>query len=193
MCRAPIRETERHILRNAVNAATTLTDRNARPRRLREAETLSPSCMWPRSTSCLRQDGVDRGNVEVVGFHGQTILHRPERKLTVQIGDGAALAKPAAHSGGLRFPRKRCGKRRAGRAAGAGVSPRHGSRARTRKHPVVVVNIGGVANVTYHRRRGGSDRLRYRSRQCADGRIDAEPQRQADGRGRRAGCQRQGR
>ena len=29
---------------------------------------------------------------DIVGFHGQTVLHRPHQKLTWQIGDGAGLA-----------------------------------------------------------------------------------------------------
>ncbi|MEP2462374.1 MAG: anhydro-N-acetylmuramic acid kinase, partial [Nitratireductor sp.] len=29
----------------------------------------------------------------LIGFHGQTVLHRPERALTVQLGDGALLAR----------------------------------------------------------------------------------------------------
>ena len=38
-------------------------------------------------------DGIAPSDVEVVGFHGQTVLHRPERLLTVQIGDGPARAR----------------------------------------------------------------------------------------------------
>ena len=30
---------------------------------------------------------------DLVGFHGQTVLHAPARRLTVQIGDGPALAR----------------------------------------------------------------------------------------------------
>jgi 1,6-anhydro-N-acetylmuramate kinase len=33
-----------------------------------------------------------RRQIDVIGFHGQTVLHRPQARLTVQIGDGAALA-----------------------------------------------------------------------------------------------------
>ena len=40
-----------------------------------------------------RAQRFDRMDIAVVGFHGQTVLHRPERRLTVQIGDGAALAR----------------------------------------------------------------------------------------------------
>src|ERR1700754_3766694 len=85
-------ETERHILRNAVNAAKSMTDRNARPPAIAEAETLITKLHVEAIDELLRRDGVDRAKVAVVGFHGQTILHRPERKLTVQIGNGPALA-----------------------------------------------------------------------------------------------------
>src|SRR5262245_46181281 len=33
------------------------------------------------------------GEVDVIGFHGQTVLHEPERGRTWQIGDGALLAR----------------------------------------------------------------------------------------------------
>ena len=41
----------------------------------------------------LDANGIDRRSIDVVGFHGQTILHRPQERLTVQLGDGAALAR----------------------------------------------------------------------------------------------------
>ncbi len=68
----------------------------------------------------LVANGIERGSVDVVGYHGQTMLHRPEVRLTVQIGDGAELARETGIAGGLRFPRRRrCGRRKR-RAAGAG-------------------------------------------------------------------------
>ena len=84
----------------------------------------------------------------MVGFHGQTVLHRPQDRLTVQIGDGAALAKrlgiPVVHD----F-------RAADVAAGGQGAPLvpvfHRAIVDTieRPHPVAVLNIGGVANVTF--------------------------------------------
>ena len=141
-------ETERHILRNAVNAAKNLTDRNARPPAVAQAETLVTNLHVAAIDELLRQDGVDRAKVEVVGFHGQTILHRPERKLTVQIGDGAALASR------LRIPVVYDFRANDVASGGQGaplvpVFHRALVRAFDDKTPVVVVNIGGVANVTY--------------------------------------------
>jgi anhydro-N-acetylmuramic acid kinase len=87
-------------------------------------------------------------DVDVVGFHGQTVLHRPERRLTVQIGDAAMLAKaidiPVMHD----F-------RAADVAAGGQGAPfvpvyhRALAQSLDRPGPVVIANVGGVANITY--------------------------------------------
>jgi 1,6-anhydro-N-acetylmuramate kinase len=39
------------------------------------------------------QEGVQSDDVHVIGFHGQTIIHRPDEGLTWQIGNGALLAE----------------------------------------------------------------------------------------------------
>src|SRR5258708_27640079 len=39
------------------------------------------------------EHGTPIASLDVVGFHGQTITHRPEKHFTWQIGDGAALAR----------------------------------------------------------------------------------------------------
>ena len=41
----------------------------------------------------LQENRISRSGIGVIGFHGQTVLHRPEMRLTVQLGDGAALAR----------------------------------------------------------------------------------------------------
>jgi anhydro-N-acetylmuramic acid kinase len=139
--------TERHILRAAVNAAKDMMDRSARPAPIAEAEKLVTEMHLKAIDALLQREGVQHGGVDVVGFHGQTILHRPERRLTVQIGDGALLAKrlkiPVVYdfraadvaSGGQGAPLVPVFHRALLRAFDDG--------------PIVVVNIGGVANVTY--------------------------------------------
>ena len=32
-------------------------------------------------------------NVDVIGFHGQTIFHSPQKKITKQLGDGKLLSQ----------------------------------------------------------------------------------------------------
>ena len=84
----------------------------------------------------------------MVGFHGQTVMHQPQTKLTVQIGDGAALARrlgiPVVHD--FRPPTSRP----AGRARRwCRCSIARSCTRIDRPHPVAVLNIGGVANVTF--------------------------------------------
>ena len=90
------------------------------------------------------------GPVELVGLHGQTVLHRPERRFTRQIGDGAALARALGTPVIDRF-------RDADVAAGGQGAPLvpvfHrallADQAQAAAGAVAVLNLGGVGNVTF--------------------------------------------
>lgn len=88
----------------------------------------------------------DVGRLDVVGFHGQTILHRPREGLTVQLGDGALLAERT----GVDVV---CDFRSADVAAGGEGAPLvpiyHAALAGSLERPLAVLNLGGVANVTW--------------------------------------------
>ncbi|CAN5750097.1 anhydro-N-acetylmuramic acid kinase [soil metagenome] len=93
-----------------------------------------------------RESGVDIATLDVVGFHGQTITHRPERRFTWQIGDGAALARAFSVKvvSDLRGADVKLG------GQGAPLVPvYHAALARDLAKPLAVVNIGGVGNVTW--------------------------------------------
>lgn len=99
----------------------------------------------------LAAEGIDRREIGVVGFHGQTIRHAPDLKVTWQIGDGGHLARI------LQIP-VIADFRRADVLAGGEGAPLaplyHAARLRSSAlepglWPVAVVNIGGVANVTW--------------------------------------------
>jgi anhydro-N-acetylmuramic acid kinase len=82
----------------------------------------------------------------LVGFHGQTILHRPEVRRTWQIGDAARLAAAV----GLPVA---CDFRLADVAAGGQGAPLaplyHAALAEGLPRPLAVLNLGGVGNVTW--------------------------------------------
>ena len=85
-------------------------------------------------------------SLDVVGFHGQTITHRPEKRFTWQIGDGAALARAL----GVRVVNDLRGADVAAGGQGAPLVPvYHAALVRDLPRPLAVVNIGGVANVTW--------------------------------------------
>ncbi|HEY7609604.1 MAG TPA: anhydro-N-acetylmuramic acid kinase [Alphaproteobacteria bacterium] len=94
----------------------------------------------------LSAHGVAPGEVDVVGFHGQTIWHRPEAGETVQIGDGALLARLVGIDVVNDF---RSADVKAGGQGAPLVPVFHAALARELEHPLVVLNIGGVANVTW--------------------------------------------
>ncbi|MEO9191825.1 MAG: anhydro-N-acetylmuramic acid kinase [Acetobacteraceae bacterium] len=94
----------------------------------------------------IQQAGLTADAVAVVGFHGQTVLHRPERRFTRQIGDGALLAWLLGIDviAGFRLADVAAG------GQGAPLAPLyHAALARDLAKPLAVLNLGGVANVTF--------------------------------------------
>jgi anhydro-N-acetylmuramic acid kinase len=87
-----------------------------------------------------------RGEVDLVGLHGQTIYHRPEERLTRQLGIGK---RAAAMLGIDTVDRFRHNDVAAG-GQGAPLAPLyHWALARCLPQPLMVLNLGGVGNVTY--------------------------------------------
>jgi anhydro-N-acetylmuramic acid kinase len=125
-----------------------LTDRTARPDGIAEAERLINEAHAEAVASFLAANGLRRDELAIIGFHGQTLLHRPEQRLTLQIGDGRALAARLGIPVVYDF-------RAADVAAGGQGAPlapvfhRALVRRLQRAAPVAVLNVGGVANVTY--------------------------------------------
>ncbi len=84
--------------------------------------------------------------VDIIGFHGHTILHRPAEGRTWQLGDGALLARLCGSDVVADF---RSADVKAG-GEGAPLAPLfHRALAASLEKPLVVFNIGGVANLTW--------------------------------------------
>ncbi len=123
-------------LRAILDIAPTLGEND--PRVMRAAEQLTLYHAYAVSALGRQAD--------LIGFHGQTILHQPAKRRTWQIGDPALLA---AHTGipvAYDF-------RSADVAAGGQGAPLvpvfHAALAAELPKPVAILNIGGVANVTW--------------------------------------------
>jgi anhydro-N-acetylmuramic acid kinase len=139
---------ERALIRSATAVALNITERTARPEIVAEAEAAVNDAHVEAVATFLAANSVRPRDVAVSGFHGQTVLHRPERRLTIQIGDGRVLAARLGIPVVYDF---RAADVAAG-GEGAPFSPMY-HRALARRlglePPVAVLNIGGVANVTY--------------------------------------------
>ncbi len=96
--------------------------------------------------------GIDRGEVSVVGLHGQTVLHRPRERCTRQLCDGAWAAAALGIDVVSDF-------RSADVAAGGEGAPLvplyHAAISAGLDRPLMILNWGGVGNVTYLSADGG--------------------------------------
>jgi len=92
------------------------------------------------------ETGIAADSLDLVGFHGQTITHQPDRRFTWQIGDGAALARAL----GVRVVSDLRTDDVAAGGQGAPLVPvYHAALATNLARPLAVVNVGGVGNVTW--------------------------------------------
>lgn len=140
----PYTDADRSLARQAMARARNLTDRNARPDVIGEAE----DRITQRHVDFLRDFLESCASVDLIGFHGQTVFHDPDRALTVQIGNGERLADELGLP--VIFDLRAADVKAGGQ--GAPLVPVY-HRALVDhlrlQLPVAVVNIGGVANVTW--------------------------------------------
>ena len=94
----------------------------------------------------LERFSIARERVALVGLHGQTILHRPREGLTRQLCDGARAAAALGLDVVADF---RSADVKAG-GEGAPLAPiYHAAMAAGLERPLMILNWGGVGNVTY--------------------------------------------
>lgn len=93
----------------------------------------------------LEAAGVDAAAVSASGCHGQTVRHRPEHGYTTQVVNGALLAERTGICTVCDFRSRDI----AAGGQGAPLVPAfHAARFRSRDVHRVIVNLGGIANLT---------------------------------------------
>ncbi len=142
----------RRQLAQALEDAKSIRQRDERPGTLSAVERELTDRHADAVHRFLVENEINPTSVDVIGFHGQTVLHRPDKGLTVQIGDGQGLADltgiPVVHD--LRANDMLHG------GQGAPLVPAyHQALAasllveRSEEGTVAFVNIGGISNVTF--------------------------------------------
>jgi len=139
----------RALLRQALDDAQTVAAGAPVPYAIRDAERRLTEVHANAVEALLKKVGLVPRQVSLIGFHGQTILHKQDRRWTWQLGDGALLARLTGIDVVNDF---RSADVKAG-GHGAPLVPLYHAalirKAALYDLPVVLVNIGGVANVTY--------------------------------------------
>ncbi|MEM7694351.1 MAG: anhydro-N-acetylmuramic acid kinase [Pseudomonadota bacterium] len=139
----PYTDDVRALLRAAMVDAATAPTGATRTQALAAAEAAVTVSHGNAIAALLRETGP----VDLIGWHGQTVFHAPARRMTMQLGDGAALAARFGIPVVYDF-------RSADVAAGGEGAPlvpayhRAMVRAAGVAEPCAVLNLGGVANLT---------------------------------------------
>ena len=155
----------REQLRSGLAEATAITRRSDRPGRLRMLEQYLTDLHVEAVTQFREDNSLADGQVDVIGFHGHTVLHRPLSRLTVVAGSAAPRGEPQTRvltvqlGDGDRLARATgidvvYDLRAADAAAGGQAAPlvpvyHQALMSKLPQRPVAVINIGGVANVTW--------------------------------------------
>ncbi|MCX7304673.1 MAG: anhydro-N-acetylmuramic acid kinase [Hyphomicrobiales bacterium] len=147
----------RRRIEEGLTAAKSITERGQRPGDLAALEREITLIHAGAVNEFLKSAPREWQRPDVIGFHGQTVLHRPAEALTVQLGDGALLAK---ETGVAVVNDMRANDMRHGGQGAPLVPVYHAALARSlpaefaNAFPVVFVNIGGISNITFVARDG---------------------------------------
>jgi anhydro-N-acetylmuramic acid kinase len=147
----------RRRLADALETARAIRSRDERPGDLAALEREITLRHARAVKAFLTDNAMTADAVDLIGFHGQTVLHRPDAALTVQLGDGALLA---AETGIAVVHDMRANDMVHGGQGAPLVPAYHAALAAgldptlTAAGPVVFVNIGGISNITYVGRDG---------------------------------------
>ncbi len=134
-------------LRGALSEARKMQRRDERPGGMRALERELTELNAVAVLRFLEAHGLDREAVDLIGYHGQTVVHDASRGLTVQLGDGALLAERTGID--VVFDMRSADVAAGGEGAPLAPVYHRALAAQLSELPVAFLNIGGVANVTW--------------------------------------------
>jgi len=140
----------RRQLKQALDVAQTIKKRQKRPGSLASLERELTSYHAQIVQRLLAEQNMQPQQVDLIGFHGQTILHRPDKALTVQLGLGTELARQTGID--VIYDMRANDMRHGGQ--GAPLTPAYHAALAAQlpdksAFPCCFVNIGGIANLTF--------------------------------------------
>lgn len=142
----------REKLAQALQTALTIENRSDRPGNLAEIEIELTDLHVDAVRKFLEVHSLRASDIDLVGFHGQTIFHNPDKGITVQLGDGPRLANKL----GMPVVYDMRANDTANGGQGAPLAPAYHQALAANLdpqwqglNPVCFVNIGGISNLTY--------------------------------------------
>lgn len=139
---------QRSLLKNALQEARNAGAPTKSNAIINQAEALITNLHSDIVTKVMMENNLEKQDVDVIGFHGQTVLHGPDQGWTWQIGDGAALAEKTGIT--VINDLRRNDMDNGGQGAPLAPIYHHAIiSSQENEFPVALLNIGGVANLTW--------------------------------------------
>ena len=116
--------------------------------RLGELDMVLGELFAEAANAVIAQSGMDKKNIRAIGSHGQTLRHRPkaDHPFTIQIGNPSVIAERTSVTTVANFRARDI----AAGGEGAPLVPAfHRQMFHSPQRHRAIVNIGGIANVTY--------------------------------------------
>lgn len=144
----PYKKDEQNLLKSALSEARA----EARPTKhntlINEAEALVTKLHAGVIEDIIKENGLQKDDVDIIGFHGQTVLHGPDEGWTWQIGDGKLLADMTGISVVNDFRRNDMEHGGEGAPLASIYHYVIASQGDV-TYPIAMLNMGGVGNVTW--------------------------------------------
>lgn len=159
-CHIPYTAVQREQLQEAFQHAKRENNPNVRSNSILIAEGAINDIHFDVVKEILRINHLNENDIDVIGFHGQTLLHNPDEGWSWQIGDGRELADRLGIkviNDFRRFDLENGGQ-------GAPLVPifhRALLPNDEQEFPVALLNIGGVANLTWFDGRDHNDMVAF--------------------------------
>ena len=144
--------TRKAIEQGLIDALKIGDDRKQRPGALEPLEHMITRLHIDAVNQFLTQNSLTSRDIDIIGFHGQTVLHRPDDGVTVQLGLGQMLADETQID--VVYDLRANDMAQGGQGAPL-VPVYHRALAASLKDtpdatlPMAFVNIGGISNITY--------------------------------------------
>lgn len=160
VCHIPYTIEQREQLQEAFALAKRENNPNVRSNSILIAEGVINRLHLDAINEIISINQLQKNDIEVIGFHGQTLLHNPEQGWSWQIGDGRELADNTGITVVNDF--RRFDVENGGQ--GAPLVPIFHSALLPNDEtdfPVALLNIGGVANLTWFNGRDPNDMVAF--------------------------------
>lgn len=147
-CHIPYSKEQREMLQEAFALAKREGNPNARSNSILNAEGVINDLHCEAVKEIIKLNGLKTEDIAVVGFHGQTLLHNPDKGWSWQIGDGRELARRLGIKVVNDF--RRYDVEHGGQGAPLVPIFHHALLPKQEiDFPIALLNIGGVANITW--------------------------------------------